>query len=305
MTDLPLEFREQLQKDCIISFPEIADTQESAIDDTVKLLLRLSDGEAVECVIMPHEDHSGKCTVCVSSQVGCPVGCTFCATGSMGFVRDLKVPEILSQVYIANKIEKQKGGHVSNVVFMGMGEPFLNYNEVMKSLTILMDPNGLGIGQRRIVVSTAGYVPGIIRMAGEGIQAVLAVSLHAADNDLRNSLMPINRKYPLEKVSEACRYYNQETGRRITFEYALINELNDTPDCACKLAAFIKPLLANVNIIPLNNVDHFNYTRSSSARIVAFAEILKKKGIEAVVRKERGADIAGACGQLRCRKQQS
>lgn len=306
MTDLPLQFRNQLEKAHIIGSVNEIERQESKLDGTVKLLLGLEDGQTIENVIMPHEDDSGKCTVCVSSQVGCPVGCTFCATGTMGFIRNLSVSEILSQVYIANAIGKQKqaGWQVSNVVFMGMGEPFLNYNEVMKSLRILIDPEGLNIGQRRIVFSTSGYVPGIIKMAQEQIQSVLAVSLHAADNELRDRLVPMNRKYPLEKIAEACGYYNRETGRRITFEYALISGVNDTSECAMKLAEFAAPLRANVNIIPLNDVANLNYTRSSNTEIAAFSRLLNKKGIEAVVRKERGSDIAGACGQLRCRHEE-
>ena len=301
MTDLPLTFRKRLQEECFLEAPAIAARKQSALDGTTKLLLQFSDNKTAESVIMPHEDNSGKCTVCVSSQIGCPVGCSFCATGNMGFVRNLSVSEIVSQVYLANEIGKQaqNNWHVSNVVFMGMGEPFLNYEAVMKSLRLMIDPQGLNLGQRRIVVSTAGFVPGIIKIAEEELQVVLAVSLHAADNQLRDKLVPLNRKYPLETLAEACSYYHKKTGRRITFEYALIAGINDSTEGAVQLARFIQPLFANVNVIPFNEVAHADYSRSSRAHISAFMKVLEDRGIEAVIRKERGSDIAGACGQLR------
>ena len=301
MTDLPLVFREELSRNYSIDAPAIKAQQESVLDGTRKLLLGFKDGLTVESVIMPHLDDSGRATVCVSSQIGCPIGCSFCATGEMGFVRNLTAAEILSQVYLARQIgqDSPQTFHVSNVVFMGMGEPFLNYEAVLKSLRILIDPNGINIGQRRLVVSTAGYVPGIKRFAQEGLQVVLAVSLHSADNELRNRLVPLNRKYPLESLLEACSYYQDKTGRRITFEYALIEGCNDSPVSAIQLARFLRPLTANVNLIPLNPVSHINYKRSSHDRIEAFLNVLQENGVEAVVRKERGSDIAGACGQLR------
>jgi len=300
MTDLPLEFREELKRKCFVGLPCIAAQQQSAVDGTRKLLLRFSDGLTAECVIMPHEDNSGRCTVCVSSQIGCPVGCAFCATGNMGFLRNLSVSEILSQVYLANEMgrKEQEGWHVSNVVFMGMGEPFLNYNAVLKSIRILTNPEGMNIGQRRIVVSTSGYVPGIKKFAGEGIQVVLAVSLHAANNELRDKLVPLNRKYPLEEIAEACSYYNEKTGKRITFEYALISGLNDSKECAVQLAKYVRLFSANINVIPLNEVSHSEYRRSRKLQIRSFMKTLESMGVEAVIRKERGLDIAGACGQL-------
>jgi 23S rRNA (adenine2503-C2)-methyltransferase len=301
MTNLPLEFREQIQREYYIDAPLIETQRQSALDGTVKLLLRFMDGMTAESVIMPHEEGSGKCTVCVSSQIGCAIGCSFCATGRMGFSRNLTVSEILSQVYLADEMgrQHQDSWHVSNVVYMGMGEPFLNYDTVLKSLRILIDPKGINIGQRRIVVSTSGYVPGIIKMAEEGLQVVLAVSLHSADNQLRDKLVPLNRKYPLESLAEACQYFNQKTGKRITFEYALIEDVNDSTAAADQLAGFVKPLSANVNIIPVNEVSHGDFKRSSKAQIFKFVKFLKDNGVEAVIRKERGSDIAGACGQLR------
>lgn len=301
MTDLPMAFRERLQEQYSIQSPAVEARKQSRLDSTVKLLLRFRDGLTAESVIMPHEDGSGRCTVCVSSQIGCPVGCSFCATGKMGFSRSLTVGEILSQVYLANEMgqKSEKTWFVSNVVFMGMGEPFLNYDSVLKSVRILNDPRGINIGQRRIVISTSGYVPGIIKLSEEGLQVVLAVSLHAADNQLREKLVPLNRKYPLEQLADACQYYHEKTGKRITFEYALIAGVNDSPDSALQLAEFIKPLSANVNVIPLNEVSQVDYKRSSTAQISAFMQVLKEKGVEAVIRKERGSDISGACGQLR------
>lgn len=301
MTDLPLGFRERLGEEYFIQSPVVKARRQSKLDSTVKLLLGFRDGLTAESVVMPHEDGSGRCTVCVSSQIGCPVGCSFCATGKMGFSRSLTVGEILSQVYLANEMGQQseKPWLVSNVVFMGMGEPFLNYDSVLKSVRILNDPQGINIGQRRIVISTSGYVPGIIKLSEEGLQVVLAVSLHAADNQLREKLVPLNRKYPLEQLAEACEYYHEKTGKRITFEYALIAGVNDSPVSALQLAEFIRPLSANVNIIPLNEVSQVDYKRSSTAQISAFMQVLRDKGVEAVIRKERGSDISGACGQLR------
>ncbi len=301
MTDLPQGFRDTLRKEYRIGVPAIKAGQQSALDGTTKLLLGFNDGLTAESVIMPHLDDSGRATVCVSSQIGCPIGCSFCATGEMGFSRNLTVSEILSQVYLANETGRESSPpyHVSNVVFMGMGEPFLNYETVIKSLRILTDPQGLNIGQRRIVVSTAGHVPGIRRFAQEGLQVILAVSLHSADDGLRNRLVPLNRKYPLESLLESCRYYQEKTGRRITFEYAMIEGCNDNSAAAIQLARFLKPLSANVNLIPLNPVPHREYKRSSNERVAVFLKVLGKNGVEAVIRKERGADIAGACGQLR------
>lgn len=301
MSNLPLEFRKKLQQEYTIQVPVIESQRQSALDGTIKLLLRFWDGLTAESVIMPHEDGSGKCTVCVSSQIGCAVGCSFCATGQMGFVRNMTVSEILSQVYLAQEIgeKNREAWHVSNVVFMGMGEPLLNYDAVLKSVRILIDPNGINIGQRRIVVSTSGYVPGIIKMAKEGLQVVLAVSLHSADNQLRDSLVPSNRKYPLEKLAAACLYYNERAGKRITFEYALIHGINDSTDAAVQLAKFVRPFSANVNIIPLNEVSHGDFRRSSKAQIMKFVKVLRDNNIEVVIRKERGSDISGACGQLR------
>ena len=299
MSDLPRELREQLEEHFSIFVPEINKILASRQDGTKKILFQLADREKIETVIMPGDDN--RCTVCISSQVGCPVGCTFCATGMSGFTRNLSPSEIICQVYAANRLAEEQEQHwrVTNVVFMGMGEPLINYHPVVKAIRILNDPKGLNISQRRITISTAGYVPGIFRMADEGLQVVLAVSLHAADNGTRDELVPLNRRYPLKELAAACKCYTRKTGRRITLEYALIDGVNDSKKNALALVGFAAPLKANVNVIPLNAVEGSRYRRSD--RVREFVGLLCRNGIEAVVRRERGADIQGACGQLRCR----
>ncbi|NLO89309.1 MAG: 23S rRNA (adenine(2503)-C(2))-methyltransferase RlmN [Clostridia bacterium] len=300
MTNLPLSLREKIKVEADIYPPEVVEKLTSERDHTVKLLIKFPDGETVETVIMPYEAQQ-RCTVCVSTQVGCPVGCPFCASGSSGFIRNLNTGEIISQVLLAKKLEKDNFWKLTNVVFMGMGEPLLNYDAVLKTVRILNDPQGLNMGQRRITISTSGYVPGILKLAEEDLQVVLAVSLHSVDNKVRDFLVPLNKEYPLEKLAWALRVYNKKSGRRITFEYSLIEDLNDTKECAEKLAAFVLQFKANVNIIPLNPVQGFSFKRSSGGKIRDFIKVLRDKGIEAAVREERGADIEGACGQLRCR----
>lgn len=299
MSDLPRELREQLGEHFEIFVPQIYKILASRQDGTKKILFQLADGEKVETVIMPGDDN--RCTVCISSQVGCPIGCAFCATGLSGFTRNLSASEIIGQVYAANRLaeEEELRWRVTNVVFMGMGEPLINYHSVIKAVKILNDPKGLNIGQRRITISTAGHVPGIYRMADERLQVVLAVSLHAADDRTRDQLVPLNRKYPLKELAEACKHYTRKTGRRITLEYALIAGVNDSKDSASALVDFAAPLKANINVIPLNAVEGSPYRRSD--RVGLFVGLLCQSGVEAVVRRERGADIQGACGQLRCR----
>lgn len=293
MTNFSPDLIEKVRQECFIDNPEVERKLVSDKDKTAKMLLRLKDGEKIETVVMPGMKDD-RCTVCVSSQVGCSIGCSFCATGLMGFNRNLTAGEIVSQVIVANKIQ-----HVTNVVLMGMGEPMLNYPNVIKSIRILNDPLGLAIGQRKMVISTAGHVPGIRRLAEESMQLVLAVSLHSADNEVRNKLVPLNKRFPLEQLAEACQYFSSMTGRRVTFEYALIEGMNDTKECCEKLAKFVKPLLANVNIIPLNPVDDSIYRRSRETSLENFVCRLRDAGVETVVRQERGLDIKGACGQLK------
>ncbi|MHB1125982.1 MAG: 23S rRNA (adenine(2503)-C(2))-methyltransferase RlmN [Bacillota bacterium] len=304
MSDLSQEFRLELAKETTINIPRIIRRQASSGGDTVKYLLELVDGNTVETVGMSYAGDRSRHrrTVCVSSQVGCAMGCTFCATGLGGLVRNLQPGEIISQVLTVHKelISNSLPG-VDNVVFMGMGEPLLNYEAVLKAIGILNHPAGLNIGMRRIVLSTCGIVPGIDRLAGEGLPVVLAISLHAANDALRNRLMPINRRYSLAQLLEACRRYIGATGRRVTFEYALIKDLNDGRQDVEALAGLVRGLLANVNVIPVNAVPETGFSKPGRERVRSFVQQLRKLGVEAVAREEKGTEIEAACGQLRRR----
>ncbi|NLC77411.1 MAG: 23S rRNA (adenine(2503)-C(2))-methyltransferase RlmN [Clostridia bacterium] len=302
MTNVPKTIRDQLAVKYELAGLSVLKRDVSKLDGTVKYLLGLKDGETVETVLMAYEEQEGRDrkTVCVSTQVGCPLGCSFCATGKWGFIRNLEVNEILGQVLAVNQDLSRKGeAPVTNLVFMGMGEPLLNYDHLIKSLRILNHPDGLNISLRRISVSTSGIVPGIRRLAQEGMPLVLAVSLHAPNNELRDRLMPINRRYPLEELLDACYYWVSETNRRITFEYILLAGINDNLQQARELAELLKGLLANVNLIPYNGVAEAPFRQPSRNRITAFRRYLEEHGVTAVVREERGSDIAAACGQLR------
>ncbi|MHB1419290.1 MAG: 23S rRNA (adenine(2503)-C(2))-methyltransferase RlmN [Bacillota bacterium] len=304
MSDLPQEFRNKLEKETMISKPEVLRHQVSARDDTAKYLMEFPDGTTVETVGMSYagERSRNRRTVCVSSQVGCSMGCAFCATGLGGLVRNLLPGEIISQVLTvhADLLEEKLPG-VDNVVFMGMGEPLLNYEAVIKTIRILHHPEGLNIGMRRIALSTCGIVPGIDRLAAEEIPIVLAISLHAANDALRNRLMPINRRYPLSSLLEACRRYVRATGRRVTFEYALIKGLNDSQQDVEALAVLVRGLQANINVIPVNAVPETGFIKPSRERVKTFVRQLRDQGVEAVAREERGTEIEAACGQLRRR----
>jgi len=271
-------------------------------DGTRKYRWELDDGRCVESVLLHHDgdETRSRYTVCLSTQVGCPMGCTFCATGKMGFQRDLSAGEIVAQVLDVTRLRRKDtpGFKVGNVVYMGMGEPLLNLPAVLKSIKILNDRLGQNIGIRRITVSTCGLVPQIDELARQNLGLVLAVSLHAPNNELRNRIMPVNRKYPLEALIHACRRYVERTGRRITFEYALIKDFNDDMEHARQLARLLRGLKANVNIIPLNPVPGAPFSRPNTVKANGFAGLLREMGIEAVVRGEKGADIAAACGQL-------
>ncbi|AKI98343.1 23S rRNA (adenine(2503)-C(2))-methyltransferase RlmN [Kosmotoga pacifica] len=265
-----------------------------ASDGTEKFLWELSDGEYIETVVIRHPDHI---TFCISSQVGCQLGCTFCATGLSGFKRDLRTSEIVAQVlYMEQKIGKE----VNNIVFMGMGEPFLNNEAVFKSIEILHEKKGRNLGIRHFTISTAGIPEGIKKLANSGLDVKLSVSLHAADDEKRSELMPINRRFPLKELFNILDYYQKETGNRITFEYILIDGINDSLEDARKLAVLLKGMKAFVNLIPVNPVvPRFN--RPSVERSKAFEKTLRDMGIEAAVRVEKGTDIDAACGQLRRR----
>lgn len=298
MTDLPDKLRQRLGSAALTTLRLLA-RQESPDRETEKALLELRDGQTIESVLMHYEARQ---TVCVSTQVGCPVGCPFCATGLSGYVRNLTSGEIVDQVLYFARALKARALRVSNVVFMGMGEPFLNYEAVWKAILILNDADGFGLGARHFTISTVGVVPGIKRMAEEKLQVGLAVSLHAADDTLRNKLVPLNRKYPLDELIPACRDYATRTSRRVTFEYALIDHVNDDPAQARQLASLLKGMLCHVNLIPLNPGGGSAYAPSPRARTVAFQEELRHRGIANSLRLGRGIEIGAGCGELRSRQ---
>lgn len=294
MTNLPQALRDTLRARFELH-PVTARAGDTDSDGTVKILAGLSDGAAVETVAIPAADRR---TLCVSSQVGCKFACAFCASGQGGFVRDLAAGEIVGQALLA---AGRLGGVPGNIVVMGMGEPFDNYDNVLKAVRILNHKDGLAIGARRITISTSGVVEGIRRLAGEGLQVELSVSLHATDDALRSRLMPVNRRYPLADLIAACREYNAATGRIITFEYTLIRGLNDAPVQARQLAALAREVRGRVNLIPLSPVTEFKGQPSDRATIRAFADMLEGQGINVTLRESRGKGVGGACGQLRLR----
>jgi len=262
---------------------------------TEKTLFGLPDELSVETVLMRYEERN---SLCVSTQVGCPMGCVFCATGQMGYQRGLSTGEILSQILFYMRLLQSEGKSLTNIVYMGMGEPFLNYEATMASLRRLTDPSALNFGARRITVSTVGIIPKIERFSREGLQVNLAVSLHAADNELRSQLVPANRLYPLKNLISACRAYTEETHRRVSFEYGLINTVNDTPAAAVQLAGLLKGMLCHVNLIALNPSKHYPLQGSPREKVHAFADVLSERGIPVTVRLRRGIEIQAGCGQL-------
>lgn len=295
MTDLSKEERRLLSEKFPLNFVEVERVAQSETTGTRKALFRLHDGETVEAVLIPAKD---RVTFCLSSQVGCAVKCSFCATGIDGFQRNLSPGEIAEQAtLLAN--EAQLGDQTPNIVYMGMGEPFRNYDNVVKSIRLLMHPEGIGIGARKITVSTAGDIPGIERFAAEDWQVRLSVSLHAANDTVRSKLVPLNRRYPLERLREAIVGYCERAGRQITFEWALLAGVNDSDAAAAELAEFAQGLKATVNLIPYNPVREFSYAPPSLRRCRAFRDALEKRGVRATLRLERGQDINAACGQLR------
>jgi 23S rRNA (adenine2503-C2)-methyltransferase len=269
--------------------------QVSKKDGTRKRLYRLPDGQLIESVLMPYDDD--RRTACISTQAGCAMGCVFCATGQMGFARHLTPTEIFEQAMRFARELQQEGERLSNVVFMGMGEPFHNYDATLAAARRLMED--LGIGARHITISTVGLVPQIIRFADEGLQITLAISLHKADDAQRSELMPINRKWSLGELIEACRYYVAKTGRRITFEWAAIAGENDTPEEAHKLGKLLNGLMCHVNIIPLNPTGEFAGRPADQNAIKRFIDILAQYSVPATIRIRRGIDIAAGCGQLK------
>jgi 23S rRNA (adenine2503-C2)-methyltransferase len=289
MTELPLAFRDALADRFAMPRLVIAARERSA-DGTEKFLFQLADGEAIETVAIPE---GSRMTLCISSQAGCALKCSFCATGAMGFSRNLAVHEIAGQVRELRLLDEPLAA--TNIVFMGMGEPMMNWKAVSPALTILNDPLGLGIGARHITVSTVGVLPGIIALSERPEQFRLAISIHAPNDELRQQLMPINTKYPLADVVEAARSFD----RRVTFEYVMLGGVNDLPEHARQLAALARQCRAFVNLIPLHAGGAASFVPTPLSRIMDFARLLRAAGIETAVRKSRGTDIAAACGQLR------
>jgi 23S rRNA (adenine2503-C2)-methyltransferase len=291
MTNLSKNFREELKQKAVVTDTKIK-TKQVSNDGTIKYLVEYPDGECVETVLMRF-DNRANLTACVSSQVGCAVNCSFCATGKRGFIRNLTYQEIIEQVLT---IQRDTGLKVTNVVFMGQGEPLLNLKNVLKALEIFNDD--FQIGARRITLSTSGIVPQIDELAKSELQSTLAISLHAPNHKLRAELMPIENKYHIDEVKKALLNYVEKTGRRITVEYILIHKFNDTLECAKELAHFLKDLKCNINLIPYNNVNDTKYQKSTNNDIMKFKYLLEHSGKKVTVRLERGADIDAACGQL-------
>jgi 23S rRNA (adenine2503-C2)-methyltransferase len=293
MTNLSQGFRQKLKEQYTYTALELVDRKISAVDGTEKYLFRLSDGNVIESVLMRY--HHGN-SVCISSQVGCRMGCRFCASTLGGLTRNLLPSEMLDQVY---RIQSISGERVSNLVVMGTGEPLDNYDNLLRFLQLLTDENGLHISQRNVTVSTCGIVEKIRELAEEKLQITLALSLHASSQEKRKELMPVAFKYELEDVLSACRYYFEQTGRRLTFEYSLVGGVNDTQEDARRLASLIGDMNCHVNLIPVNPIKERDYIQSEYKVIQAFKNKLEKYHINVTIRREMGRDINGACGQLR------
>lgn len=293
MTDLPKALREQLAEEYPLNICTVAKKQVSAADGTVKFLYALHDGDYIESVVMKYKYGY---TVCVSSQVGCKMGCAFCASTLGGFKRSLTAGEILSQVYTA---QRELGERVSHIVLMGMGEPLDNFDNVMRFIELVTDEKGLNLSMRNISLSTCGVVPKIEELMKKKLQLTLSISLHAADSGLRSKIMPINKKYDVDELLAVCRRYAAETSRRISFEYSMLAGVNDSDECARLLASKLRGMLCHFNLIPVNEVEESPFKPSSPERIERFTEILAGSGITATVRRKLGSDIEASCGQLR------
>ncbi len=308
MANLPKPLREELRAQTVIGIPRVVRARISK-DGTRKFLLELIDKKQIEVVAIPQARQDGRrYTACLSSQVGCPLGCAFCATGQSGFERDLTASEIVGQLVAIEKEirtrEKRKPEErvFGNVVFMGMGEPLLNLEAVLQAIRMINDERGIGIGQRHITISTAGLIPGIRALAAADLQITLAISLHATTDEVRSRLIPINRKYPIRLLMESIADYTSRTGRRATFEYLLLKGINDNPADAVRLAAMVKSHLANINLIPFNQTDGCDYQRPDQEVIKGFYHRLQDEGVNVTLREEMGTDIEAACGQLRNRQ---
>ncbi len=292
MTNISFKLREKLKQNYIICIYKIIKKQESK-DGTKKYLFNIGDDNAIETVLMEYK--YGK-SLCVSSQIGCKMGCKFCASTGIPFVRNLTSGEIVEQILAVQREEKIK---ISNVVLMGIGEPLDNYNNVLNAIKIMNNQKGLNIGARHISLSTSGLVPKIYDLANEKLQCTLSISLHATTDEKRSSMMPINNKYNIEELLKACKYYIETTGKRISFEYALAKEENDNEEDAKRLVKLLKGMLCHVNLIPINKIENGKYDKSSNENIIKFRDYLNDHGIVATIRRELGPDIEAACGQLR------
>jgi len=293
MTNLSKQTRERLEQVCFVSTLKIRKKLVSEIDGTVKYLFELEDGNCIESVVMRYKHGL---SICISSQVGCRMGCNFCASTIGGRLRNLTTGEIINQIIFA---QKDLGERISNVVMMGIGEPLDNYENVVRFLKNVNHPEGLGIGYRHISLSTCGLVDKIRQLAEEDFPITLSVSLHAPNNEIRNSMMPVNQKYPVEELLAACRDYLEKTGRRISFEYALIHGVNDRDRDARELAQRLRGMLCHINLIPVNPVKERNYQKGTEQEIRRFQKLLTDLGMNATVRRELGSDISASCGQLR------
>lgn len=292
MTNLSLDLRNKLKQNYTICNYNILKKQESK-DGTIKYLFDVLDGNAIETVLMSY--HHGY-SICVSSQIGCKMGCKFCASTGINFIRSLTSGEIVEQIIA---VEQDQNIRISNVVFMGIGEPLDNYDNVVNAIHIINNPKGLNIGARHISVSTSGLVPKIYQLADENIQCTLSISLHATNNEKRSGMMPVNNVYPIEELIQACKDYIANTNRRISFEYALAKDSNDNLDDAKELVKLLKGMLCHVNLIPINKIENGQYSKSTNENIMKFRDYLNDHGIVATIRRELGSDIDAACGQLR------
>ncbi|MCK5707668.1 MAG: 23S rRNA (adenine(2503)-C(2))-methyltransferase RlmN [Candidatus Aureabacteria bacterium] len=292
MMPIPLNLKDFLKKHFYIYTCKVIN-KSSSKDGTIKFLLEFLNKTYIETVFIPSSSHN---TQCISSQSGCKMRCRFCATGESGFKRDLSAGEIIEQILI---IQKLTGESIGNIVVMGMGEPFENYNNLMQAIRIINSKHALNIGARRITVSTVGIPEAIKRFADENIQARLSISLHASENSLRSQIVPINKKYPIEDILKACRYYNKKAKKYVSFEYILLKGINDSEKHAISLSKRLKGWKCRVNLIPYNPVNSSEFMRSDNGQIKTFSNILKKFGINTTIRKERGVDIKAACGQLK------
>ena len=294
-SNISKELRQRLSETFCFQPLSVVKNLKSSDELTNKILFRLQDDRMIESVLMRYNERN---TICISTQVGCPMNCAFCATGQMGFIRNLSAGEIVAQILYFARMLKEEGLKLTNIVVMGMGEPFHNYDAVMKAIDIINDPDGTNFGERRVTISTVGLIPRIEQFTAAKRQINLAVSLHAPSNAVRDKIIPANKKYPIDPLLESCKNYTEKTGRRITFEYALIHGLNDNYENAVQLSKRLKGMLCHVNLIPLNSTKKFDGSGSNHDRVQSFKSVLDRNGIPCSVRLKRGIDIGAGCGQL-------